>query len=171
MTPAFALRFDGRRLAELAARFDASGDAYVEREVGPRVRAAGAYTREDFLAVCRWKSPRSQPNCRSNSEELVRAATRAALASDCEQFRIEALMLLRGVSWPTASALLHFGSADPYPVMDVLAVWSVGVDGSPPYGFEFWRGYTDYCRKLARRYRLSMRDLDRALWQYAKEEQ
>jgi hypothetical protein len=166
----FALRFDGRKLRSLARRFDATGDALVEREIGPRTRARGEFTKDDFLAVCRWKSPRSQPLCASNSEEFVRAVTRAALGSDCEQFRIESLTLLRGVNWTTASALLHFGCPDPYPVMDWRALWSVGVDEPPPYAFPFWHGYTEYTRALARLHRMTMRDLDRALWQYSWED-
>jgi hypothetical protein len=169
MERTFSLRFDGRQVRAFASRFDASGDERLEREIGPRTLAAGVFTKEDFLAVCRWKSPRSQPLCQSNSDEFVRAVTRAALASDCEQFRVESLTLLRGVNWPTASALLHFGCEDPYPVMDWRALWSVGIDEPPPYAFGFWRDYTAYCRKLARRHRVSMRELDRALWQYSKE--
>jgi hypothetical protein len=167
----FLLRFDGRQVKALSSRFNASGDSTVEREIGPRVCAAGYYSKDDFLAVCRWKSPRSQPLCQSNSEEFVRAVTSAALSSECEQFRVESLMLLRGVNWPTASALLHFGCRDPYPVMDWRAVWSAGIDDLPPYAFPFWQGYTEFCRNTARRHRVSMRVLDRALWQYSAENQ
>jgi hypothetical protein len=167
----FTLRFDGRHIRALSRRFGPEEETSVDREIGPRVRETGVYSKADFLAVCRWKSPRSQPLCRSNSEEFVEAVTRAALSSDCEQFRVEVLMLLRGVNWPTASALLHFGSVDPYPVMDWRAIWSVGIDPLPAYAFPLWSGYTDYCRALARRHRVTMRELDRALWQYSKETQ
>jgi len=167
----FALRFDGHEVRDLSRRFGDGDESHVERDLAARVRTAGVYSRDDFLAVCHWKSPRSQPLCRSNSEEFVRAVTAASLASTCEQFRVEALMLLRGVNWPTASALLHFGSTDPYPVLDWRAVWSAGIDGSPAYCFAFWLEYVRFCRTVARRHRVSMRVLDRALWQYSKETQ
>ena len=97
--------------------------------------------------------------------------TEVALSTGCEQLRVESLTLLRGVHWPTASAILHFCHADPYPVLDVRALWSLGVERPPPYAFDFWHAYTLACRKIARRARVSMRDLDRALWQYSKEQQ
>jgi hypothetical protein len=167
----FALRFDPRLVRPLAARFDASGDARVEREVAPRARENGYLTKADFLAVCAWKSPRSRPRCEANSEAFVRAVTATALSTPSEQLRVEALTLLSGVNWPTASAILHFCHADPYPVLDVRALWSLGVEGPAHYGFAFWNEYTRCCRALARRSRVSMRALDRALWQYSKENQ
>ena len=165
------LRFDRRLVRPLAARFDVAGDAAIEREVAPRVRANGHLTKADFLAVCGWKSPRSRPRCEENSDELVRAVTGVALSTSCEQLRVEALTLLRGVHWPTASAILHFCHEEPYPVLDVRALWSLGVERPPPYAFDFWRAYTEACREIARRSRVSMRELDRALWQYSKENQ
>lgn len=171
VTAAVELRFDHRLVRPLAARFGTSVDTEIEREVAPRVRERGYLTKEDFLAVCAWKSPRSRPRCEENSEELVRAVTEVALSTGCEQLRVESLTLLRGVHWPTASAILHFCHADPYPVLDVRALWSLGVERPPPYAFDFWHAYTLACRKIARRARVSMRDLDRALWQYSKEQQ
>ena len=79
-------------------------------------------------------------------------------------------MLLDGVSWPTASAILHFAHRDPYPVLDYRAVWTVGVD-SPWYDYAFWAAYTAFCRALATAHGLTMRELDRALWQFSKDQQ
>jgi hypothetical protein len=39
------------------------------------------------------------------------------------------------------------------------------------YTFDFWRKYTRSVRGLARRSGCSMREVDRALWQYSKERQ
>jgi hypothetical protein len=39
------------------------------------------------------------------------------------------------------------------------------------YEFSFWWEYTQFCRKLAAEAGVSMRTLDRALWQYSKENQ
>jgi hypothetical protein len=36
--------------------------------------------------------------------------------------RTKVVTLLNGVRWPTASAILHFCHADPYPVLDVRAL-------------------------------------------------
>jgi hypothetical protein len=49
--------------------------------------------------------------------------------------------------------------ADPYPFLDVRALWSLGIDGNTvPYNFEFWNDYTQFCRKLASESNVIMRD-------------
>lgn len=169
-TSRFALRFEPRLVRRYAARFGAGGDEGVEA-VAARARENGLLTRDDFLTLCEWKSPRARPRFESNSEEFVRAVTGVALTTPCEQLRVSALTLLDGVSWPTASVILHFCHPDPYPVLDVRAIWSLGVEGPIPYNFALWSDYTLTCRALARRTRTSMRALDRALWQYSKEHQ
>jgi hypothetical protein len=168
----FRLRFSPGQIERLAGRYFDSEDAEVESEIAPRIRRRGDLSKADFLRLCRWKTPRSRRRVESNSEEFVRAVTATAFSTPDERLRIEVLTLLRGVGWPTASVILHFGHRDPYPVLDVRALWSLGVDRPPSeYDFAFWWGYTQACRRLARTRSCSMRTLDRALWQYSKERQ
>ena len=153
----------------LEARYGAaSQDSRVERLVAG-ARARGFLTKPDLLAVCRWKSPRALPLVRRNSPGEVREATAWALGTPHERLRIGALLMLHGVSWPMGSAVLHFFHSDPYPVLDVRAVWSLGLAPGPGYTFDFWWTYVRACRELSRRLGLSMRTVDRALWQYSKE--
>lgn len=82
------------------------------------------------------------------------------------------LTLLSGVQWPTASVILHFCAAEPYPILDFRALWSLSEDVPPSgYTFPFWWSYCEATRCLAAKARVSMRVLDRALWQYSKENQ
>jgi hypothetical protein len=131
----------------------------------------GYLTREDFVALCAWKTPRSRPRVAANDAEFVEAVTRAALSTPNERLRIEVLTLLDGVSWPTASVVLHFAHRDPYPILDYRALWTAGFDAPPTYDFTLWAAYTAFCRELAAAIGLTMRALDRALWQYSKEHQ
>jgi hypothetical protein len=85
--------------------------------------------------------------------------------------RIEVLTLLAGVSWPTASVILHFFHREQYPILDVRALWSLQCDPPGEYDIPFWESYTSSCRSLAQKAGVSMRTLDRALWQYSKENQ
>jgi hypothetical protein len=165
-----ALRFDPKLVRPLASRFPA-GDDDAQAEIGARSRARTYLEKEDFLALCEWKTPRTRPRCASNDAGFVRAVTGTALTSPDERLRIEVLTLLDGVNWPTASVILHFCHQDPYPILDWRALWSVGVEGPARYDFALWREYTLLCRSLARRCRVSMRTLDRALWQYSVEAQ
>jgi hypothetical protein len=140
----------------------------VER-IGAAAKERGHLTRDEFLTLCRWKTPRSGPRCAKNSEGLIREATRFALSTKEEELRIGTLTALRGVGWPTASVILHLCHRDPYPILDFRALESLNCPAPAAYDFDFWRDYTLFCRQLADRWRLSMRELDRALWQYSKD--
>jgi hypothetical protein len=165
----FALAFDPAEILPLAARFGDSGDAAAE-VVGAAAARRGHYTRAEFLALCEWKSPRSRPLVAANRPAAVRAATRVALAAAAgEPERIESLLALRGVGMPTASVLLHFAMPDRYPILDVRAIESLGVTARAGYPVAFWLGYLDACRALAARHGVTLRTLDKALWQYSKE--
>lgn len=166
----FKLRFSPANIAHWASRYDYPGDEEIE-SLGRRIRSRGYLRRDEFLRLCHWKSPRTQPRCEENSAELVASVTRIAMREKNEELRIKVLTLLRGVSWPTASVILHFGSRQKYPILDFRALWSFGVQVPPAYGFELWWEYVRFARSLARRHRVSMRTLDRALWQYSKENQ
>jgi len=169
--PLFTLRFPADEIAAWAARYDASIDAEVEGEVGPFMRREGYLTRDHFLTLARWKSPRPGPLCARNEPGFVETVTRAAVATTDERFRIEVLRLLQGVDWPTASAILHLGSTEPYPLLDVRALWSLGHDTKPPYTFDLWWAYTTFTRGLAEAQGVSMRTLDRALWKFSEDHQ
>ena len=100
----------------------------------------------------------------------VEAATRESLSPAAgERERIESLLALRGVGLPTASVLLHFAMPDRYPILDVRALESLGVTGNPSRTVAFWLGYVDACRALAAAHGVSLRTLDKALWQHSKE--
>jgi hypothetical protein len=158
-----------RRLFEsLASRFSVGDEGAVESLVAG-VKSRGYLTRDELLIVCRWKSPRPLPIVKRNGSEDVEQITACALGASNERLRIGAPLLLQGVSWPTASVLLHFFHSDPYPVLDFRAVWSVGFSRPAAYTFEFWWEYVMVCRGLSESLGLPMRTVDRALWQYSKE--
>jgi hypothetical protein len=105
----------------------------------------------------------------SNQANYVQEVTSIALAAPSERVRIETLTILDGVSWPTASVILHFFHRSRYPILDFRALWSVKLKPPSQYGFDYWWSYVQYCRKLASANHVDMRTLDRALWQYSKE--
>lgn len=168
----FKPRVTASKLKALAQHYPADYDHEIESAIAPQVRKRGYFTKPEFESICHWKTPRSRPKVASNSAEYIEAVTRTALSTESEQLRIEVLTLLNGVSWPTASVILHFCHKEAYPILDVRALWSLGVEASKvTYNFDLWREYTQVCRGLAKSTGLSMRELDRALWQYSKEEQ
>ena len=170
--PSFALRFSKSKVPYWAARYSYPGEAKIERDVGLAARNRGCFTKPEFVALCYWKTPRTQSRVDANEAELIEEATRIALSTPYERLRIGTLTLLYGVSWPTASVVLHFAHRDPYPILDFRALWSLGHEKPPAfYTFDFWWEYVQHCRALAKQCGVSMRVLDRALWQFSKENQ
>jgi hypothetical protein len=168
----FQLRFPQAQVAHWAARYlNTANDTALRARLRPVVRARGCLTRDEFLEICKWKSPRSQPRCAENAAFTVRTVTRAAFGARDEPLKIDLLRTLQGVEWPTASTLLHFCDRRPYPILDFRALWSLGFSRVPRYTMEFWLAYLKFTRQLARRLDLDIGTLDRALWQYSKERQ
>ncbi len=169
MTSTFKLRFPAKDLVYWSQQYDHAYDAAVESLSG-EIRGRGFYTKEDLVAFANWKSPRIRRHILSNAPENVEEVTRWALTTHNESLRIGSLMLLKGVSWAMASVLLHFGHRDPYPILDFRALWSLGQE-TYLYSVDYWLAYTAYIRTLAVQNHLSLRQLDRALWRYSKENQ
>lgn len=164
----FKIRFDLDQIPYWACRYPAEDDFEVEKVIAPQVRIRGYVTKLELLVICHWKTPRSKPLVERNSEGFIKEVTCTALSTSDERLRIEVLTLLTGVSWPTASVLLHFGYSDLYPILDFRALWSLGLEKPPAnYDFEFWWKYVQFCRQIALETGVSMRVLDRALWQYS----
>src|SRR5262245_31562644 len=122
----FKLRFPENKIAHWASRYSYATEAHFEDEIAPAARSRGYLIRPEFIELCRWKTPRTQPMVRSNPADIVEAVTRAALESRHEHVKINVLRALRGVSWPTASVVLHFCDGQPYPILDFRALWSLG---------------------------------------------
>jgi len=163
------LRFPAELIQAVAARYkDMTGDEEIIT-LRPDVQKRGYLLKTELVKVAYWKAPTSSGQVNRNSDEYVEEVTRLALRATTERARVEILRILDGVSWPTASVILHFFHADPYPIIDYRALWSVSLEAPKQYAFDFWTRYVDFCRKLAARTGLDMRTLERALWQYSKE--
>jgi len=166
--PSFELQFPASQIEPLASRFG-YGDETRLLAVGAAARARGRYTREEFIEVCAWKTARSRSKVTSNRTTAVAAATGRALGTEDEVTRMSALLDLAGVGVPTASVLLYCVFPNEYPILDVRALESLGVRPRSQYPLSFWLEYLSACRELARRHEVSIRTLDKALWQHSKE--
>lgn len=167
----FRLKFREREIVQWASRYSYPGEEEIEKGIAPAARKRGYLTRDEFLRLCRWKTPRSALLCAKNDEDYVREVTGTSLCSRNEEFKIRTLTLLKGVSWPTASVILHWCDRGQYPILDYRALWSLNTDVPSQYDFAFWWAYCECVRDLATRMGLSMRIVDQALWQYSKEKQ
>lgn len=166
--PKFTLQFPASEIEALASRFGYADETRL-LAIGAAAKARGCYTREEFLEVCAWKTVRSRPKVANNAGAAVIKATRRALARNDEATRMSALLELAGVGVPTASVLLYFAFPDDYPILDVRALESLGARARSQYPVNFWLDYLQACRELARSCGVSIRTLDKALWQHSKD--
>lgn len=142
------------------------------------IKRARGFSRGEFLAMCRWKSPRAMGKCRRNSAKTIRRISRAALATRSERRRMNLLRTLHGVSVPMASAILTLVDPSRYGVLDIR-VWQLlfamdSVSTNPRgVGFTF-KNWHDYLRRLrdhAREMGVSARTVERTLFEYHRKVQ
>ena len=133
-------------------------------EVMQEAKKRGYMTKDDLVAVADWKYTPNKKNCEKNNDGFVEKVTKIAFAPDCdEEVRIKILRIIDGVEWAMASVILHFAFPSKYPILDenVMGI----VKGDTNYNFGKWQEYSCICRKARVEYGLTMRNLDRVLWQ------
>ena len=101
------------------------------KQIAPTARLRGYLTRSEFLRLCEWKTPRTRSRCASNSRGRSRNGRASRSQKQIRPSSAAHLTQLDGVALPTASVILHFCSRDPYPILDVRALWSLGVETRP----------------------------------------
>jgi hypothetical protein len=166
-----------RQIPEFLARYnyhDQEDDDLISRRA--RIQREGKMRLEDLCLLCQWKAPRAAGHALKNKNAEVEEITGLAFRARNERVRIEVLQTLYGINYPTASVILHFFHKNTYPILDFRALWSMRIPQPATYTFSFWWDYVDACRRLlhqARRHhpKLSIRELDRGLWQYSYERQ
>lgn len=137
------------------------------------VRRAGQFGRRDFLDMCRWKSPRAMLHYRRHSAATVRRVSRAVLATRDEARRMALLTALKGVSVPTASAILTLLEPRRYGVLDIR-VWqllhAIGAVRARPdgrgFGVAHWLEFLALIRRQARALGLTARSVEWMLFGY-----
>jgi hypothetical protein len=65
--------------------------------------------------------------------------------------------------------LLHFGHRDRYPILDYRALSGLGVTDHANT-VSFWNACVTACRAIDHETGFGMRTIDRALWQWSKEQ-
>jgi hypothetical protein len=166
----FNLRFSESMITKYASEYsyDQSEDAVLSL-ISP-IQSQKYITKDQLETICHWKAPRNI-NAKYNESTFVEEITAVSLSAKNERIRIEILTLLDGVQWPTASAILHLFHLDKYPIIDVRAIWSCGLDNVPTYSYDFWIQYVNFIRNISNRNQLDMRTIDRALWEYSNQYQ
>lgn len=165
------LRFPVSEISLWSSRYSYARNENGIIKISDQICKRGFLTKPEFYSVCNWKSPRSAAHAKNNEDGFVEEITAFALATKSERARIEVLTILNGASWPTASVILHLYHQDKYPIVDYRALWSISTEVPKFYDYSFWLEYVLFTRKISEEAKVDMRTLDRALWQYSKENQ
>jgi hypothetical protein len=169
-TDSFTLRFNLDKVKYWARRYSYPGDLEIIDGTVQKIKQVGFLNKKQLLDIGLWKSQRIKKNLERNTEQSVEEITKIALSAQSEYVRIGVLTLLHGVRIPVASAVLHFCHEDKYPILDYRALWSLGFSKTS-VNIEDWLGYIKATRGIAEKAEVDMRTLDKALWQFSKENQ
>ena len=148
-----------------ADRYDV---AFDDARIGTIVGKASP-TYRDIEQVYRWKSARAIGHFQKNPKQLVTKRVRSAIAEPDQAVALASLLELRGVKARMASAILAVFRPERYTVMDWRAWESLTRHGllSDVQGLGWqaaWPAYLAECRRIAGTHRVTLRELDRALW-------
>ena len=124
-----------------------------------------------FVRLARWSAPRGLNAYRQNDPRLVREATGLAHRVSNDRLKVHVLTALQGVSVTVAATILHFFNPRLFPIFDVRARTTLKKAGLWPRrtddaSLDAWEDYVLVMRRLSRRLRVSLRDLDKALYAY-----
>ena len=135
----------------------------------------GSLSRNTIIKILKWKSPRPLRFYNENEESYIKNITQLSFKEKNDKLKIHILTALKGVNYPSASAILMFKNPDFYPVLDIR-VWKqlyknnlVSVN---PRGMSFtldqWDSYVKIIRSLSRKYNTTAREIEKKLFDYDK---
>lgn len=131
----------------------------------------GWLNKSEFLEICLWKSRRPKRLYEQNSDYDIKEFTRKAFLESDEKNKIDILVNLRGVSVPTASAILSVTNSVKYPIIDVRCVQTLN-----DIKYITWRNinssnwvkYLVIIRELATKHNKTAREVEKGLFAYNK---
>ena len=163
---------DKSKIAEWSNRYCADCDTDIKNLV-PKVKKRGYLKKTeletliDWKLECRWKQ-RGLCFANKNDPDDVKEITCKAFRETDDIKSIRCLLRLHSVGWAIGSAILHWFHEGRYPIWDIHAKSSLQLDKGLDGSNERWKAYVKYCKDIADQYEVCMRTLDRALFEYGK---
>jgi len=142
------------------------------------IKEQGYLTKEQTIKILKWKSPRPLRFYEQNSDIEIKTITKLAFQQNNDSLKIHILTALKGVNYPSASAILMFYEPKNYPVLDIR-VWKqlyknkLVTTNSKGQNFtlEQWSNYLKIIRSLAKENNLTSRQVEKRLFDYDKSTQ
>ena len=146
--------------------FEREKDDQLAQMITRAVKDNRGLTCEDLRFLCVWKSGPRNLHHLPDDKTTVARLSREAFKNKC----VRPLCELPGIQIPTASAALHFAFPEKFPVIDRRVLTTTGridpKDENKSVGLTLWDEYVKWCVPAACECKVSLRDFDRALWQY-----
>ncbi len=165
-TPPFELQFCRKCLGLLnQAVVRSTKDKDKEEkaiEAGKTIRK-GEGNRRTLEVIFDWKSHRPKRWLAENEDDEIEAALNLARSDADLGEKIAALVKIKGVGVPMASAILTAMYPDRYTVIDVRALDTLGFRDRSNLE-RLYPEYLAYCRSKSTELGMSLRAFDRAIW-------
>jgi hypothetical protein len=174
----FKIRYNAADIQTLAARYlqtpykswTAGDEDRLMEEAGWRL-VNGSFDVADVFTIILWKSHRPvwlfEQNAPAVVETAIKDAIAATRAGDMRR-AVQFLTRLSGVGVKMASAVLTALFPNVYTVCDVRASEALGQRDLS--SLRYYVAYLTACARMAAEHGVSLRDLDRANWQWSKEQ-
>lgn len=135
-------------------------------------------TKDQLIKILRWKSTRPLQHYKANSEKEVQEITALAFATKNDNLKVHILTALKGVNYPSASAILMFYDRTKYPVLDIRVwkqLYKAKLLDTNERGQNFtlaqWETYLKVIRGLAKELHLTARQVEKRLFDHDRKTQ
>lgn len=138
-------------------------------DLGKDISNRGWLNKDEFLTICLWKSRRPKRLYELNSPDEIKTQTKGSLKAKDEREKILFLTKLKGVSVPTASAILCVSNPTDYPIIDIRCVKSLihlGYIKWTTITEHSWIEYLEIVREFARQHGKTAREIEKGLFAY-----
>ena len=163
--PQFTPQVTLEEATKLSSDYDSAADGSA-LEAGQKIKS-GDYSRIHLETIFKWKTKNRGKSrlARNTDSEIADALWLAATAKE-PRSAIAVLTGLSGVDTPVASAIATVIHPDTHTILDFRALETLG-NRSPDRSMTFYLNYLAFCTNLAAEWKMSLRQLDRALWQWS----
>lgn len=172
----FKLQPTDSEIPGLIGRYEAKEDDDF-LAAGARI-LKGDFSKENLLIIYQWKLQAYKrfdhkgnyfdKNSDEDVSRILQSTIKAAVEAQTPERALHELQLLKGIGPPVASAILTAIFPDRFTVIDVMALRALGVT-EVTKAEALYPKYVAFCGSQAERLGISLRDMDRALWQWGHE--
>jgi hypothetical protein len=141
--------------------------ALVKKEIGQK----GTVSKETFIRILNWKSPRVKGIVRLNEFYIYEKGIGAAYGAE-ENKKLIILLRLYGIGTPVGSTILHFIYPNSFPIIDIRTAETLHYAGRIKSSLTDFSHYTSFRSEMLKIAKenpsFTLREIDRALSAYHK---